>query len=231
MSHVGAMIANIYSESYIVGKLFQLVNHSGARVVARHAPCGVRRCADRNCSERQRPPCWQCTAAHSCRAAPAPLPSFMPGSCSPFPAGSRSRTRPSSSPTARSGRSAPASPSPAAVGLPADTAVIDLRNKFVMPGFLDLHVHLSSSGMRRPRSALPRVRGLLLADRLAQRARDPDGRLHDGARPRLGGQRDLRLARCCRATASSRRRKSSSRAIPSVRPTATPTITTCAKRS
>ena len=37
---------------------------------------------------------------------------------------------------------------PAALGLPADTAVIDLRNKFVMPGFIDLHVHLSSSGLR-----------------------------------------------------------------------------------
>ncbi len=37
---------------------------------------------------------------------------------------------------------------PAAVGLPADTAVINLRDKFVLPGFLDLHVHLSSSGMR-----------------------------------------------------------------------------------
>ena len=37
---------------------------------------------------------------------------------------------------------------PGAVGLPADTAVINLRNMFVLPGFLDLHVHLSSSGMR-----------------------------------------------------------------------------------
>ncbi|HET9444881.1 MAG TPA: amidohydrolase family protein [Steroidobacteraceae bacterium] len=37
---------------------------------------------------------------------------------------------------------------PAAVGLPADTNVINLRDKFVLPGFLDLHVHLSSSGMR-----------------------------------------------------------------------------------
>jgi imidazolonepropionase-like amidohydrolase len=37
---------------------------------------------------------------------------------------------------------------PAAVGLPADTVVINLRDKFVLPGFLDLHVHLSSSGMR-----------------------------------------------------------------------------------
>lgn len=36
---------------------------------------------------------------------------------------------------------------PAAVGLPADTAVINLRNMFVMPGFIDLHVHLSSSGL------------------------------------------------------------------------------------
>jgi imidazolonepropionase-like amidohydrolase len=37
---------------------------------------------------------------------------------------------------------------PAALGLPADTRVINLRDKFVLPGFLDLHVHLSSSGMR-----------------------------------------------------------------------------------
>jgi imidazolonepropionase-like amidohydrolase len=37
---------------------------------------------------------------------------------------------------------------PAAVGLPADTVVINLRDRFVLPGFLDLHVHLSSSGMR-----------------------------------------------------------------------------------
>ncbi len=37
---------------------------------------------------------------------------------------------------------------PDAVGLPPDTAVIDLRNMFVLPGFIDLHVHLSSSGLR-----------------------------------------------------------------------------------
>ncbi|HKR35960.1 MAG TPA: amidohydrolase family protein [Steroidobacteraceae bacterium] len=36
---------------------------------------------------------------------------------------------------------------PGALGLPPDTAVIDLRNMFVMPGFIDLHVHLSSSGL------------------------------------------------------------------------------------
>lgn len=36
---------------------------------------------------------------------------------------------------------------PSALGLPADTQVINLRDKFVMPGFLDLHVHLSSSGL------------------------------------------------------------------------------------
>src|ERR1044072_8905499 len=36
---------------------------------------------------------------------------------------------------------------PSAVGLPAGTQVINLRDKFVMPGFLDLHVHLSSSAL------------------------------------------------------------------------------------
>ncbi len=34
----------------------------------------------------------------------------------------------------------------AALGLPADTAVIDLEDMFVMPGLIDLHVHLSSGG-------------------------------------------------------------------------------------
>ncbi len=33
-------------------------------------------------------------------------------------------------------------------GLPADTQVIDLSTMFVMPGFIDLHVHLSSFGDR-----------------------------------------------------------------------------------
>lgn len=36
----------------------------------------------------------------------------------------------------------------AALGLPAGTPVIDLTNAFVMPGFIDLHVHLSSGGER-----------------------------------------------------------------------------------
>ena len=34
----------------------------------------------------------------------------------------------------------------AALGLPADTKVIDLSRMFVMPGFIDLHVHLSGAG-------------------------------------------------------------------------------------
>lgn len=42
---------------------------------------------------------------------------------------------------------------PGALGLPPDTAVIDLRNQFVMPGFIDLHVHLSSSGLGGGRDA------------------------------------------------------------------------------
>jgi imidazolonepropionase-like amidohydrolase len=33
----------------------------------------------------------------------------------------------------------------AALGLPADTPVIDLTHRFVMPGFIDLHVHLSAA--------------------------------------------------------------------------------------
>ncbi len=36
--------------------------------------------------------------------------------------------------------------SAAELGLPANTAVIDLADKFVMPGFMDLHVHITSSG-------------------------------------------------------------------------------------
>lgn len=36
----------------------------------------------------------------------------------------------------------------AALGLPADTPVLDLTNGFVMPGFIDLHVHLSSGAER-----------------------------------------------------------------------------------
>lgn len=37
----------------------------------------------------------------------------------------------------------------AALGLPADTTVIDLKDKFVLPGFMDMHVHLSSGGAAR----------------------------------------------------------------------------------
>jgi imidazolonepropionase-like amidohydrolase len=35
-----------------------------------------------------------------------------------------------------------------ALALPADTTVVDLTKLFVMPGFIDLHVHLSSGGER-----------------------------------------------------------------------------------
>ena len=35
----------------------------------------------------------------------------------------------------------------AALGLPADTEVIDLTTRFVLPGFMDLHVHITGSGV------------------------------------------------------------------------------------
>ncbi|WP_414900859.1 amidohydrolase family protein [Sphingomonas flavalba] len=35
----------------------------------------------------------------------------------------------------------------ATLGLPADTQVVDLSNKFVLPGFMDLHVHITGSGL------------------------------------------------------------------------------------
>jgi len=37
----------------------------------------------------------------------------------------------------------------ATLGLPADTPVIELKDKFVLPGFMDMHVHLSSGGSAR----------------------------------------------------------------------------------
>jgi imidazolonepropionase-like amidohydrolase len=37
---------------------------------------------------------------------------------------------------------------PQALGLPAGTRVVDLSGMFVMPGFIDLHVHLSNGGGR-----------------------------------------------------------------------------------
>ena len=37
----------------------------------------------------------------------------------------------------------------AAAGLPADATIVELRDKFVMPGFMDMHVHLNSGGPSR----------------------------------------------------------------------------------
>src|ERR1700744_128386 len=36
--------------------------------------------------------------------------------------------------------------SPEAAGLPASVRVVDLSKMFVMPGFIDLHVHLAGAG-------------------------------------------------------------------------------------
>ena len=35
------------------------------------------------------------------------------------------------------------------LGLPTETRVVDLESKFVMPGFMDLHVHITGSGLAR----------------------------------------------------------------------------------
>lgn len=35
----------------------------------------------------------------------------------------------------------------AALGLPADTEIVDLTSKYVLPGFMDLHVHITGSGL------------------------------------------------------------------------------------
>lgn len=42
----------------------------------------------------------------------------------------------------------------AALGLPAGTPVVDLASKFVMPGFMDLHVHITGSGIAGRQSGL-----------------------------------------------------------------------------
>ena len=42
----------------------------------------------------------------------------------------------------------------AALGLPAGTEVVDLSSKFVMPGFIDLHVHLTGGGIAGRTSGL-----------------------------------------------------------------------------
>jgi imidazolonepropionase-like amidohydrolase len=42
----------------------------------------------------------------------------------------------------------------AALGLPATTRIVDLSSKFVMPGFMDLHVHITGSGIAGRQSGL-----------------------------------------------------------------------------
>lgn len=42
----------------------------------------------------------------------------------------------------------------AALGLPADAKVVDLSSKFVLPGFMDLHVHITGSGIASRQSGL-----------------------------------------------------------------------------
>ena len=44
--------------------------------------------------------------------------------------------------------------SAAELGLPADTQLIDLSSKYVLPGFMDLHVHITGSGIAGRQSGL-----------------------------------------------------------------------------
>ena len=92
----------------------------------------------------------------------------------------------------------------AALGLPADTPVVDLTNSFVMPGFIDLHVHLSSGAERGRDLSVPRARGVLLAASAFASARTATLMGGFTTVRDLGstGLHDLRAARCDRATAS-----------------------------
>ena len=72
---------------------------------------------------------------------------------------------------------------------PAGARLIDLSNRTVLPGLIDMHVHLSGDPQRRLLARGGGHRRICDLGRGEERPADPARRLHHGARPRLRPRR------------------------------------------